>query len=64
MASNTGQIHFRVPTSVKKQWDKVLADRKTTVQMAGVGLIEWIIKQTPATQAIVFGMVPDEGKGK
>lgn len=57
-------IHFRVSEALKRKWDKALDDRRTTMQQAGVGLIEWVVRQPPQTQAIIFGMIPDPEANK
>ena len=42
----------------REKWKAMLNDRQISQQRALVGLIEWIIRQEPLTQAMIFKQVP------
>ena len=54
------QILVRVPPPTKRRWEDMLKERKITSQDAAINLIEWVVRQDPLVQAMIFNQVPPQ----
>ena len=57
-------MRFRVSPELKAAWDEMIGGRKISQQDAVEPLIQWIVRQEPLMQSMVFGQVPASDTGE
>jgi hypothetical protein len=57
--SERDELKARLDAELKRKWDSMLEDRKVTSQRAIVALVNFMVNEDPAVQAMILEHIPD-----